>query len=537
MRGNTRTSRIAAYAASAALAVSGTVLAVTPADAITYDPGPANQAANWLAGELDGGLMHNNNFGGFDDYGLTLDAGVALAQVGGHAPDVQDIKDAMAGHVNDYVTPPSGTQSYTGGLAKLAVFVGYPAATSFGGQNLVIQLQARVASAAPIAGRIQDTGYTAGSQFNDDTSNTLGQSYAARALTAAGSTRAASATSFLLKQQCSSGYFRLNFTKSKTTSNQSCVNGTDPADPDATALAVLQLAPLSGQAPVAAAIAKAKSWLRAQQRCDGSFGGGPTTTGSNANSTGIIAWALGDTPASRQAAGWLRAHQATAADSGNSLATQTGAVAYDNAALATGRTSGITDTNSDQWRRATSQAAPGIRWYSTDATPALNLTGPAGYVRQATLQTLRTTGAGAGTVLCVTGPLASTRGIAGTTGLSSVVKVPGGTATRVYTVKDVFGHSDTRAVKVLGQKRLPVTTSQFRVKRNRYVTAMISGLAPAEWSRIFYKGRFVRSGKATSTGRFLATFKVGRAKGRKGIVGYGQFTGIRRGTAVVKVVR
>jgi hypothetical protein len=537
MRGNTRTSRIAAYAASAALVVSGTLLAVSPAEAVTYDPAPANQAADWLADELVGGLMHNNNFGGFDDYGLTLDAGFALQQVGGHASDVQDIKDAMAAHVDDYVTPFGGPVSYAGGLAKLAVFVGQPAATAFGGQNLVTQLEARVAGAAPIAGRIEDAGYTPGSQFYDDSANTLGQSYAARALTAAGSTKAASATSFLLKQQCSTGYFRLNFTKSKTTTAQSCVAGVDSPDPDATALAVLQLAPLSGQAPVAAAIAKAKTWLRAQQRCDGSFGGGTSTTGSNSNSTGIIAWALGDSPASRQAATWLRGHQATTADSGNLLASETGAIAYDNAGLSTGRTSGITDSNRDEWRRATTQAAPGIRYYSTDATPAIALTGPVGYLKQATLQTLRTTGAAAGTVLCVTGPLASTRGIAGASGLSSVVRVPGGTATRIYTVKDPFGHADTVALKVLGRTTLTVTKSQFRVKRKHYVTAMISGLAPAEWSRIFYKGRLVRSGKATSTGRFLATFKVGRAKGKKAIVGYGQFTDIRRGATTIKVVR
>ena len=41
MRGTTRTSRIAAYVASGALVVSGTILAATPAEAATYDPQPA----------------------------------------------------------------------------------------------------------------------------------------------------------------------------------------------------------------------------------------------------------------------------------------------------------------------------------------------------------------------------------------------------------------------------------------------------------------------------------------------------------------
>jgi hypothetical protein len=156
MRESTRTSRIAAYVATGALVVSGTVLAGTPAEAAP-DPVPAEKATSWLAGELEDGLMHNPNFGGFDDYGLTVDTGLALADVGGHPTALQDIKDALATHVNDYVTPFGGPHSYTGGLAKLAVFVGHPAATTFGGQNLVSQLEARVASGTPAVSRTRVT--------------------------------------------------------------------------------------------------------------------------------------------------------------------------------------------------------------------------------------------------------------------------------------------------------------------------------------------------------------------------------------------
>ncbi|MCW2761376.1 MAG: hypothetical protein JWR85_1577, partial [Marmoricola sp.] len=134
-------------------------------------------------------------------------------------------------------------------------------------------------------------------------------------------------------------------------------------------------------------------------------------------------------------------------------------------------------------------------------------------------------------------PLASTRGVAGASGLNSVVKVPGGTRTRVYTVTDPFGHTDAVALKVLGGKTLAVTKSKNRVKRSRFMTAMISGLAPNEWARLFYKGKLVRSGHATTTGKFVATFKVGRARGKKRIVGYGQFTDLRQGASTVKVVR
>ena len=227
----------------------------------------------------------------------------------------------------------------------------------------------------------------------------------------------------------------------------------------------MQLASQSADADVAAAIAKAKSWLVSQQRCDGSFGGGTSTEGSNANSTGLVAWALGDTPASRQAATWLRAHQATAADAGNDLATETGAIAYDDAALAAGRTDGITDAASDQWRRATAQAAPGIAWFSSDPTPAINLTAPTGYFKQGTRVALRTTGAAAGTVLCVSRAGAPVRGIASASGLSSTVTLPAGTGTRTYTVKDAFGHTDNAFVRVLGAKTLTVTRTPGNVKR------------------------------------------------------------------------
>jgi len=536
MRASTRTSRIAAYVASGALVVSGTVLAATPAEAVTYDPQPANQAATWLDGELEDGLMHNPNFGGFDDYGLTVDTGLALEAVGGHSAAVQDIKDALADHVDDYVTPFGGPHSYTGGLAKLAAFVGHPAATTFGGQNLVTQLEARVASEAPITGRIEDTGYTPGSQFDDDSANVYGQAYAAHALANAGSTKKAAVTAFLLKQQCPNGGFRLDFTKSKTAAGQSCTSNAS-AQTDATAIALLQLASQSGSGSVADAITRGETWLRSLQRCDGSFGGGTSTEASNANSTGLVAWALGDSPASRQAAGWLRKHQATAQDSGNSLASETGAIAYNDDGLAAGRTEGITEAKEDEWRRATSQAAPGIRWFSSDATPAINLSGPANYRKQGTRHVLRTTGAAEGTVLCVTGPSASKRGFATETGWNSTVTLPAGTGTRTYTVRDSFGNSSAAAVKVLGKKTLPIYKTKSRVKRSGWITARIGGLASRESAKIWYKGNVIRSGRATTRGVFSASFKVGRSLGQKSIVGHGKFGDIRRGATTIRVVR
>ena len=532
MRGNARrTSRFAAYAASAGLAISGTILAVTPVEAATPDPWPASQAAAWLGGQLEDGLMHNPNFGGFDDYGLSIDAAFALAVAGGNASRVQSISDAIEANIGSYIG--TGSELYSGSAAKSAVLAQVAAEdpTDFGGVDLIQKVESTVSSTSPIEGRLEDQ-----SAFGDF-ANTLGQSLAARALSTAGSGQAAAVTEYLLDQQCTSGYFRLNFS-AKSASDQSCAEGTDAPDTDATAYAVLQLASQGSDPDVAAAIAQAKTWLAAQQRTDGSWGGGTSTEGSNANSTGLAAWALGDTGDSEQAAQWLRAHQATDYDVCDKLANQRGAIAYDDAGLAAGRSNGITPATQDQWRRASAQALPALAYVPQDTTPAAPvLTGPAGYLKTGTRPVLTTSGVGTGDQLCLTGVGAAVQGTASGSTWRSAVTLPAGTRTRVYTVRDAFGHTDTLAVKVLGRATLSVTKSKSRVKRSRYVTATVRYLAPGEWARVFYKGSLVRSGKATSAGTFSARFRVGRALGKKKIVGYGHFTDIRRGATVIKVVR
>ena len=137
MRNN---ARLAAYVASLALAVT-TVTAIAPsAQAIpATDPIGVNAGAAWLESQLTDGIVHNTQYN-FDDYGLTLDFGMALQNVGDHASTVTAIRNAMASHVDDYVTPFGGPHSYTGALAKLALFVGHPADTTFGGQDLITQL-------------------------------------------------------------------------------------------------------------------------------------------------------------------------------------------------------------------------------------------------------------------------------------------------------------------------------------------------------------------------------------------------------------
>ena len=537
-----RTTRLGAYVASAALALTGTLTGVAPApamaDAATHDPIGTDQGAAWLEGQLTDGLMYNPNYGGFDDYGLTIDAGLALAAVGGHESAVAQITSALADHVDDYVTPFGGPHSYSGGLAKLASLVGQPAATSFGGQNLVTELEGRVADTAPIAGRLEDAGFTPGDQFDDDSANTLGQAYAAKVLAAADSAEADDVTGFLLQQQCASGYFRLGFTKDKTDPVQSCVEGTDTPDTDATAIAVLQLADQSAEPLVGAAIARAETWLTDQQNDDGSWGGGTSTEAANTNSTGLAAWALGDTAASEKAAQWLRDHQSDDTDFCTALAGERGAIAYDGAALSTGRSDGIDDASSDQWRRASTQAVPGLTYLPVDTTPsAPALEAPSGFRKAGSQASLTTSGVNDGDVICLNG-----RGVRqrqAVTGSSSTVpfKLPGGTATRIYTVRDADGHSDTAAVKILGRKKLAVHKSKSRVRRSGKVSVVVRGLQPGEKARVLYKGKVKKRGVANSAGKIRTTFRVGRSTGRKRIVAVGQFADIRRGTAVVRVRR
>ncbi len=536
-----RNPRLGAYAASAALALTtalpGAVIMAAPAAAASHDPIGVDQGADWLEGQLSNGLMYNPNYGGFNDYGLSVDTGLALETAGRH-PEVTEILTALSQDVDAYVKP-YGAHVYSGGLAKLGTLAALrDQARDLGGRDLVAEVEASVASAAPIEGRLEDTGYTPGDQFDDDSVNTLGQAYAANLLSQAGSAKADSVTSFLLAQQCSSGYFRVGLTPDKTATNQSCVEGTDNPDTDATAIAVLQLASQAGDPVVDAAVARAKTWLIGEQDADGSFGGGTATEASNANSTGLAAWALGDTYESGEAAIWLREHQANDTDTCTGLAGDRGAVAYDDAGLDAGRSDGIDDASSDQWRRASAQALPGLAYLPVDATPAApSLSGPSGFRKAGGQARLATAGVDNGDVLCLSGPGVKRLHTATGSTWTTAFALPAGTATRTYTVSDADGHSDTVGLKVLGRKQLAVRKSRSSVRRSARLTVVVRGLAPGERARIYYKGTLKKRGLANSVGRLQTSFRVGRATGRKRIVAYGQFADIRRGTAVVRVRR
>lgn len=537
--------RLGVLITSGALTLTGLTLAGGPAQAATADPRPVSIGATWLEGQLTNGLLHypDTGFGEYDDYGLSIDAGLSLASVGGHSTAVTAVRTAIATAVSGghYITGEDfgdTGSTYAGAVAKAAVFAkasgGNP--TSFGGVNLITRLEAQVSTTAPNAGRLFDT-----SSFGDN-ANTLGQAFAANALSAAGSAEAPSVVDFLLKQQCAAGFFRLTFS-AKVAPDQSCdAAATATPDTDATAMALLQLATIpSPSATLTTHLHNAEAWLLATQHADGSFGGGTSTEAPNTNSTGLAGWALGalgDTAAATRAATWVRSHQADEPTScPNALSGQTGALAYDDAALAAGRTDGITTAVLDQWRRSTAPTLPVLKW-APAATAPFDLNGPTGYVQAGSSVTLQVSGAAPGAKVCVSGIGSARAVVAPASGAFPVtLAVPAGTANRLVVASQRSGDSAGVQVRALDAKTLRVRPGRSTVHRGARLRVVVRGLAPAERVVLSLRGVTVRKGHADPKGVFVRTFRVGHKLGKARIVAAGAFPGIRHGRAVIRVVR
>lgn len=531
--------RAGACLASAVIAVSGVTLITSPAEAAVTDPRPVTIAADWIAGQLTNGLIHNDQYD-FDDVGLSIDTGFGLAAVGGHDSTVAAIAAAVGPKVtsgyaqdNEYAFDPPydfvQVGYYGAQAAKALVFaqVTDQDTATWAGTDLVTAVEDRIAS-APVSGRL-----TSDSSYGDYT-NTLGQAFAARGLTATSSDKAADATTFLLRQQCSAGYFRLALT------DQTCDADSSGADTDATAVAVNQLAAVASPTPaVTAALAAAKTWLQGAQLADGSFGSSAPTTAPNSNSTGLAGAALGtlgDTVAARNAAIWVRQHQADELTGcPDALSTETGAIAYDSAALGTGRSAGITTATQDQWRRTTAPTLP-VLTYAPSARPSLDLTGPTAYVKAGSIVIYSITGVVPGDKVCVAGLSLKKTVTAAATGKARVAfTMPSGTGHRTISVADRDGNSASVVTDILGPKKLTVTV-QNQIKRGGVVPVTVSGLAPGEHVKITWRGVTVRTGYANIHGVFSTSFGVGQTLGYGAVSAFGKYADIRRGYDVLKVV-
>jgi hypothetical protein len=394
-----------------ALTIAATALGqplLAPAASAATDV-PATSAARagtgWLATQLTNGVIHNDTYD-FDDLGMTMDIGLSMGEVGGDQAMVRQIRSALSTRVEEYVTGGQyGDPSFrlAGELAKSLVFAQASGADprSYGGYDLVAEVEKTVTASGPSAGRIVNYSPAPGW---DDYANTFSQALAVRGLSAAGSAKAAGATDFLLEQQCSSGYFRVFFTTDASAADQSCVEGTDPADTDTTAYVVNQLAATSPRsAAVDAALARAVAWLGATQKADGSFVGSPFTPDPNTNSTGLAASALaaaGTCEQAGRAAEWVSSLQVGPQSSTSPLAGEEGALAYDRGAMDSAAANGIGAAR-DQWWRATVQAVAGLT-HARGSAKALAVTStgsePGGTA------TLSATGGAVGDRFCLTGP-------------------------------------------------------------------------------------------------------------------------------------
>jgi len=347
---------------ASALAISVVVGGTTSAHAVSSSS-PAGRGATWLAHQLNKhGLIHNPNFGGFDDYGLTIDTALSLKATGGHPAALHHIRKAMRGHVSDYTTDAAFgfDDVFAGAVAKLLVFAQATGggARNYGGTDLVSTLEDRVVTGGSARGRIQDVVDPAST--SGDSANTIGQVFAARGLLAAHSHLAGAAVKYLLLQQCTKGYFRLQLGKAAS-SKQSCTRRS-PADNDVTSLAVVQLwKHRKGHPALRRGLHHAMAWLVRQQGDKGGLGEG--STASNSNSTGLAAWALGTggrCSAAQRAAEWVARLQVGGRLKGTALQGESGAIAFNHDDLRKARKHGITVEKQDSWRRATAQAAPGL---------------------------------------------------------------------------------------------------------------------------------------------------------------------------------
>lgn len=551
------TRRLGAFVASSALAASGLAAFAAPAGAVV--PTPEVIGADWLAGQLVNGLQQSP-FGG-PDVGLSIDTASALQAVGGHAADISAISDAIGPQLvktgsgnfgyaesDEYTFDPSGPGTfiqkgyYASGLAKSLYFAetfGVSNIPTWAGADIKSDLENLVATTGPSTGRVEDN-----SSFGDFAS-VLSQAYAASALVQAGSPKQVSVLAFLLQQQCSAGYFRLNFTPDKSATDQSCdggrASGQSPADPDVTAEVTRLLLPFAASdVNLSRRVGKAEAWLLAQQHADGSFGGGITTSAPNANSTGLAGWTLGllgDSEAAGNAAVWVRQHQADElAGCSSHLITQTGAIAYNNSALANGRAVGITPSSLGQWVRASSQALPVLHWAPT-GTSAVAVTGPSGYVEAGKKATYHVSGVVPGHTVCVTGLGIAVVGSAGIDGTAAVaVTIPPGTATRTISATDGTTSSAVQT-KSLGAAILRVKPASAKVRRGHTVRVTVSGLASGEKVTVRLRGHVVASGTATSTGTFTRSIHVGRTLGKATLAASGQFADLRHGSTSIRVIR
>jgi hypothetical protein len=532
-----------------ALALSALVATSGPASAAT-DPAPATSAGYWLGAQLTGGIVHNQEYD-FDDYGLTIDVGLAfhaLESAGAPHSVVEGISDAIAANLDAYVAPGYGTNLSAGGVAKAMVLAQAAGddPTSYGGHNLLTDLEGRVATDGAIAGRIQDD-WDPSEEYAADYTNVFGQAFAAEALDAAGSDDTDAVTDFLLEQQCSDGYFRQSFADASD-ADQTCDGGDGKPNVDVTAAVVQALQSQLDDTDVKAAVDSAVAWLADQQKANGGFGSDADIPTANANSTGAAAYALlisGENDAAAKAAAWLRAHQATnVANCVYYDAADLGAVVYDNPARTSAQGGPMGASLHDQSVRATAQALPGLLAAQTGPGSPNVLSAP-GYVKAGGKTSVGVNEATPGETLCAMLGEQSVIGWADPSGDATLaLRLPKKAGTNTVDVANAGGKIGDADLTSLGAKKLSVSLKQ-KVKAGKKQKIKVTGLAAGEsvsvtvtWPGTKNGGSGSGSGgQANAKGVFKTTLKAPKkVNGKAKVKVTGEF-GNRKAKTTFTVVR
>ena len=140
------------------------------------------------------------------------------------------------------------------------------------------------------------------------------------------------------------------------------------------------------------------------------------------------------------------------------LSDDQGAIAYDTAALAAGRSDGITVGLQDQWRRASAQALPALQWAMDTGEGPISNIDTRGYHQAGTRVRLGADGFAPGDTVCFRlGSKTVALGVTGTNGQALVrVKLPDGSRTRTYLSNTGEAEGQPLSFKVLDAKTLPV---------------------------------------------------------------------------------
>ena len=284
---------------------------------------------------------------------------------------MQAISDRLAADVASYTAPGFGTVTSAGATAKavvLAEAVGADPA-SYGGTDLVAQLERTVADRGPAAGRIQDV-LDPEERSAADYANVVGQAYAvqgARRGRQPGGRRGDDVPArAAVQRRLVPARLQPRTRRPRTRLRRA----TRPAsrDLDTTSFALRALVPTTRRRP-------SRPRTRAAGLAGAAAGEGRLVrrrraTGTpNTNSTGLAGTALaeaGDTAAAERAATWVFGRQAV--DCQKFPPAVRGAIAYDDAGRRGRRARASRVKAADQFRRASAGALPVLRWLRRSAT-------------------------------------------------------------------------------------------------------------------------------------------------------------------------